>query len=120
MGEIDKIKDKNRIITQADYDTIKARLLVGDILLIHNKYQDFVYPHVLNNNPQGERYPVIYSNGERIVLPDCIDNISFSDRYVWTAYWYNDYAIIPSRLYSITMKEFEELYKKCKRYNGFK
>lgn len=70
MGENDKIKDKNCIITQADYDTIKARLLVGDILLILNQHQDFTYPYILNDYPQVSKHPVVYRDGERIVLPD--------------------------------------------------
>lgn len=120
MGYIDEIKDKNRIITQADYEVIKSRLLMGDILLIHNKDQDFVYPHQLVAVHPEHQFPIEYSVGERIVLPDCTENIIFSSKYDWFAYLYNDMAIIPNHIYGITMEEFENLYKKCKRYHGFR
>lgn len=120
MGYIDEIKDKNCIITQADYEVIKSRLLMGDILLIHNKCQDFVYPYQLVDKLDKHQFPTEYSDGERIVLPDCVDNITISNKYDWFSYWYNDMAIIPTNIYGITIDEFENLYKKCKRYHGFK
>lgn len=101
--------DKNKIITEKDFNTVKARLLFGDYLMasIPNAYSFilFYFAQEYEETPS-DAWKVSFVN--QLIFPEYIETIKTN----LTSYYLYKGSPIMNDPYQINMKQFLQLWEK--------